>query len=876
MSDLGLIYYGIHEMESFCKLFAQYVGEEDPRFSSERLFSKFFKRKTTRFVTNRQKNGFRYFCKQLVKQHQYSVVMGFVYGAMKLHDQYDLAAIYDQISQVEVREGYSLAQLCQDFAREVQAREEFLEQIPADADLYHDYPKNLKLLGGGCEFYYAMVSVLMKQVYQLEYTEEQLNEGHIDAIVAQVRQCAEAAHAEECAYWQERNEENEADSVKYNYPFPKYPLPKMTDFDRDHGIPGALMPFLKVADLDRKLELCYYIQEQYALPILAEAPWEQPDEEKKLPILANAVHCYGDYLLAMFYGEFPFFGLGGATDPAYLSRVFYYEAIGKREASKCRYAHEGILEYSQKRCRLFSFWADVLDRGGQRLRATQNPDTYAFLMLYVPYMLFFGGEQEKSARFLLRHYGKLRSNECGRLPYPILLSRSVLNSSQLDMANALYGVFSYELGRVEREQKKVRELSYDMLDFLQDARQYILEANEHTLGKDKISWFRILFGDGVRDAYFQDCRNVLDQGRMLPIEKFNVVCEQMRAFSYPTGVHLGWLGLPRYENYDKLPNALSRQLTQRGRGYWGLADEAKVYYIRANQLEPLRNIDLHLQNHLFKLQRQEVADKLARVKSLKQALPEDASEEDRNKLLADISAIADDLASMTMGSTLRPEAERKITALRQDFEEKYLQGQVDLMQKLPEKIRADVHNYLVTSTMVFNMMEARDDETLDYSAALISMTKALELVMVHVYSRMDVREYEGMDQETQNYYFEKGQPRQNQTLRPCIEALKGKRFEAWGGTNVLDMPMLGLFGDIQVQIGRNQEGTAKFWQFLPGKKRVAENREKLVLALGYICENYRNRSAHPDVVTLMQVKECQQLLIDGQKLLWILLAILKD
>ena len=875
MYDLQLIHPGFPGMDSFCKLFGKYMGGENPRFNSERLFSKFFKRKTSRYVTARQKNGFKAFCKDLIRQHQYIAVMEFVYGAMKLHDKYDLAAIYDQISQVEIREGYHLAQLCLDFAREVQSRNEFSEPIPEDADLYHVYPEKLKLWGGGRDFYYAMVATLMKQVYQLEYTEDQLCESHIDALVAQVRRGEETAYAQVCAEIMADNAESEELTAKHNYPFTRCPLPQFTDFDRDHAIPNMLVPFVKVAELNGDIDLCYRILERYVMPVLAEAPWEQP-EQNLLSSMASSVRTYGDYLLALFYREFPFFGLDGATDPGYLSKEFYYEAIGKGSVSKYRYTNARIQEYSRKHCRLYGFWADVLDQGGQELKAVQNPNTYDFLLLHVPYALFCGGEKEKSARFLLRHYGELSSEERSKPHYPILLTRSVLESSHSDMANALYGLFCYELGRIERERKTVRELSYDMLNFLRDARQYILEANEHTLGEDQISWFQILFGDGRSDAYFRECRDILEKGELLPVVKFNTVCKHVRAFSHPTGVHLGWLNLPSYDNYDKLPNALSQKLTHQGQGYWGLIDEAKMYYVRTAQLEPLRNIDLHLQNHLFKLQRAEVTSNLARVRALKLALPEDATEGEQEDLLKDISAIADDLASLTMGSSMRPEAERKITALRQDFEEKYLQGQVDLMQKLPEKVRADVHNYLVTSTMVFNMMEARDDDTLDYSAALISMTKALELVMVHVYSRFDVQAYEGMDAETQSYYFEKGQPRKTQTLRPCIEALKGDRFDAWNGPAVLDMSILGLFQDIEILIGRDKADQPRIWRFLPSKKKRKENREKLILALGYICENYRNRSAHPDVVTLMQVKECQQLLIDGQKLLWILLAILKD
>ena len=875
--DLGLI---THEMEPFCKLFAQYMGD-DPRFSSERVLRCLLSRKLSGQTNKRQKNFFKRFCKKLMDLHQYSFLLDFLRGTLLLREEYDLKRIYDLIADIPVREGYSLAQLCVDYAREVQAGEEFFDQIPEDADLFHVFPEDLELIQGGYEVRCALVRTLMRYVYQLDYDGEELTPAHIDALVDYVRREAQAEHEAECRYRAEHNAEMDALMAEKNHPFTRLPLPELTVFERDRAIPGLLVPFLEASRLSGEDALCYYIQQQYALPALAETPWEQSGNEF-LPFMAEAAYYYADYLLAVFYVRFPFTNYKASVDPTYLSREFYYEAIGKTGLSRCRYTGPDILRYSREHCRLFSLWARVLDRSGKWLKDALNPRTYAFFVLQVPYMLFFGGLQEQAAFFLLRHYGQMDGIERSMPQCPLLLVRSILATTHCDLANALYGLFSYELTRVEQsktlpesDHQRVLALSRQMLDFMDKARAYILYANEYTLD-DRRSWFDILFGDGRRDDFLQACRKKVEEGELLPLIAFRELYNQVRAFSHPTGVVLPWLGLPRYDNYDKLPGALSRQLSRQGLGFWEQEDEAVAYYVRLAQLESLRDMDLHLQNHLFKLQRAELAANLDRVRALKQALPEDATEQEREALLADISAIAHDMAALAMGSSMRPEAERKITALRKDFEETYLEGQVDLLRKLPEKIRTDVHNYLVTSTMVFQMMEARDDDTLDYSAALISMTKALELVMVYVYSRLHVQPYEKMDAKTESIYFKDGQPVKTQTLRPCIESLNGKRFEAWGGDAVMDMSMLHRFGDIELVVGLDAQGEPVKDAFSPSRKRANANRDKLCRSLGYVCENYRNRSAHPDVVTLMQVKECQQLLIDGQKLLWIVLSTLKE
>ena len=51
--------------------------------------------------------------------------------------------------------------------------------------------------------------------------------------------------------------------------------------------------------------------------------------------------------------------------------------------------------------------------------------------------------------------------------------------------------------------------------------------------------------------------------------------------------------------------------------------------------------------------------------------------------------------------------------------------------------------------------------------------------------------------------------------------------------------------------------------------------EKLRLTLEYICTRYRNGSAYAKCVSLAQVEECQEMLINGQELLWVLLTIMR-
>lgn len=889
-NDMGLIN---REMEMFCKLFAQWAYEETGE-QSEMLFHSLLrgsKKKigneqgivlaneewnTWELATVRQRNKFKRQCQILVRQHNYFALLEFAHGLLVHNNQYDLEIIYDLLSGIFVREDYSLVQLCVDYAREVQGEYGcYAEPIPEDADLFRDFPEGFRLQqGSGHLACRALVRTLMKYVYQLDYADETLTQDHIDAIVAQVRQQAVDADQRKRQYVDQNNERLNA---KKNRPYATRLVHlELSDYKRDQAIPGLLLPFVMWADLEREETLCYYMLEQYVLPILVGVPWGRMEKDTA-PVMTQLIRYYADYFQDLIDFSLRSMGLGLDADDSYLRQDFYFEALGKGDPAHYRYTGEGVKLFSKRYSGLFSMWASVLTEAGQYLKKGIKPASYSFHILNTSFMLFFGEREDEAAQFLLRYFREIDHYEFCKPDVPILLARIVLAQTRLETANALYGLFSYEMDRVERDRFKVIDQSRRLLAFMRKARAYILEANECTL-EDNRPWFDILFGNGELDRFLESCEKVLDAGEPLSSMAFKYLTRVVDAFSFPSGIHLGILGLPRFDDYDKLPNALAQELIHRGRAYLNQCEETRVYYGRIAQKEPLRNINLHLQNHLMRLQRSQVADQLSRVGELKKNLPQELTEAQQQELLDEIDKIAQHLAGLTQGGAMRQDVERYITELREDFEQQYLGGQVDLMQKLPEEVRIDVHNYLVTSNVVFRMMENQKDESMDYSAALISLTKALELVMMHIYTRMDVKPYEGMKQESWKYYFDdNGQPIKTQTLRPCIELLKGQaRFAAWGGDQVLDLGMLGLFQDISLQVGVDEQGEPKLSHLRSGKKHIGSNMGTLQQALMYVCNNYRNRSAHTDMVTLMQVQECQRLLIDGQKLLWIMLAILKE
>lgn len=146
--------------------------------------------------------------------------------------------------------------------------------------------------------------------------------------------------------------------------------------------------------------------------------------------------------------------------------------------------------------------------------------------------------------------------------------------------------------------------------------------------------------------------------------------------------------------------------------------------------------------------------------------------------------------------------------------------------------------------------------------------------MRHIYLKQNITEYTELRKKDKKFYFKDGKViTKNQTLMPCVEILLDReRINVWGVLDLLDLNLLKEFQEIrELQINDRQ-----FWH-LPesGNDPMVVQVEKLRLTLEYICTRYRNGSAYAKFVSLAQVKECREMLINGQELRWILLAIIK-
>jgi len=277
-----------------------------------------------------------------------------------------------------------------------------------------------------------------------------------------------------------------------------------------------------------------------------------------------------------------------------------------------------------------------------------------------------------------------------------------------------------------------------------------------------------------------------------------------------------------------------------------------------------------------------------------------------NKVLMDqLDQVCERLNSALSKETLsRPEIVTFVHEARRRFMDMYVNEDTErnILKNLSPKYETTVFDYLVTSETVFRYLSNQaSPEKYDYSPALISLTKALELILDYVYSQMDVRWFRGLSEEKEKKYFrENGERKKKLELGPYIEILRDSQMEVsgkgsqrdlyvkhridprkstfvqWNGDAVLDISKLSSLTAIPITMStKDVEGKWVGGSFYFQDGEDDYNRHLLVQGLDYIRSNYRNRVAHKDILKMVSVEECRDLLIMTENLLWILLYIIR-
>lgn len=897
-------FYNDYLMDNFTRAFKEYLKIKDPN-QYELLYRNFLSGEGNETAQRLNWNLFKNVCQELVRIGYYSSIVTFMYGVFMHADKYNMKLFKEKLSEVKITDNLNLARLCSDFYLYVEKSYEWKEasaEISEELDLFedeawnyfnaHSYsPGNITEL---------LPVFLMKTLYDKDIEIKVLDRECIDDVVKQVLKKQQDKIDTENAWILEHNKEMEEEEKQLNN---KLHLPRaarntVTEFDKKLIIPGTLLNIFKAAELSNKEDVCYYIQAEYVWKVFSIVPWERK-RKIEVPFMGVLVEEYSEFIFGLELGRNQQLHLSN-TNYSYTDQQFFKEMIGNGDGCLLEPGKNKYSQYDNIGIHMFR----TLSRGKNAIKAEMKGYLYSFLMAFTPYILYCTGRVEEAAEFLVRYFDEINEDDKQRLYVQLILVRCILETKRIEEANTLYGYYNYEMDRQKRDKNRNTEFISEIIDYVYEVKEYIRQRNEYTFDSNE-SWFDILFGDGRIDTALSYIEKYPERGIIPPVDLFKQLMTYVEAFSYYSGIRLGLLGIPKQDNYDKLPDVLSQALIDRGQGYSSKYDEYLAFYQSLNQVDLRKNVNIFLQQRISKLLDNTINDSLLKIKELKETLSENKNLENEvdESILNNLENISYELTEkLTVSYLGREEIEFHIRDMQQNFIDTYrLDAADNLMLRLPLAMQADVNNYLVTSEIVYRVLAKRKDrDSLDFSPALIPLTKAMELVFNYIFNRMNIYMYSGMDTETKNSYFKGSNRKASIEFGPGVYLFtdskyinvnknnheitfteknaysSSSRFELWGGNEAVNIPELKKFSGLKIRINRwdksinrYEEETATF------NNDDKYNRLLYAKGLEYIKNNYRNIVAHKEGVSLQKVEECRELLLQTEHMLWILLFLLK-
>lgn len=888
-------------------------------------------------VESKNYRAFKETCKKLCRMGCYSTIIRFMYGVFLCGKKYNLAKLKNILDEITIRDDIKLSELCADFYLYSQKQSVFYQKY----HIYDDYDfESIDLYRGDAEKYFPLDShdepdvitkdiaiFLLKRLFNMNVSIDEISRQDIDYIAAESIRIKKLEIEKEKKYIDEQNKALEEHEKEINMKLPRYAWDKVTEYIENLEVTGLLLDIFRVAASMKpiksmnKEDIVYYIQTEYIWPIMKKVPWKQQKtlEVQLMGIMLEAylscIYNFEVFRNVDIYARIE-------TDSNYNETDFFDEMVNNKPGLLSGPA----LEFGKKNPQLGKLMSEVIYPARDILKKVLPNYLYSFMMALVPYFLFFSGYQDEASDLLIKNYNQINSEDKQRFFLQITIAKCILSCKNLQRANILYGFFISELNRQDMEKDEILSVSNEIIEYIKDVKEYLYLSHEYTIRTQR-AWHDVVFGDGniLRDVELAEKRLALN--KHLPEPLFNKLMLYVQSFCNSSGIRLDLLGLPKEDDYDKLPDALSDELISKGQGIYSNYYEYMAFYRSLNQLKMRQSIDIFLQRHISKLMDEALEDTLEKLKVIREEIKKQngvlnaeninnigniegiesnesiESEKSLESILKKFDEVVDEFVRKLENQYIgREDIELYIDKLQMDFINKYNLNDVpgnNFISKLPYEERNNCNNFLVTSEIVYKMLSRRSDRNkLDFSPALISLTKALELVLNIVFQRLYITK-SNIDKNSWDFYLTKqGYKKNSIEFGPCINLLKDSmfisvekneygiyelswetgflqdrsRFSAIRGEQVIRFDRLSKFKGLELLIQpRPKQPPIK----IALKEDDTEfNRMLFIKGLEYVKDNYRNNVAHKNRIFPKAVEDCRNILIQSEYLLWILLYVI--
>ncbi len=843
--------------------------------------------------TEAQFGIFERLCRNLLKANHYDVIIRFMYHVFSTSKEYDLPLFEECLNKFTLYENYTLADLCQDFYKQtiISTESLFLRNNLDELSTKANTLQSINLYAENNDGSFENLNVynmpliaktlppfIFKKLLNIDINMDTISKADVDALVERTRKQA-----------QERIESNN------RYSFSE----KSTEETLNRGVPGLLLPILTYAEQfngEAGKELSFYILEEYVFPAMSQVTWSENNQDTSISgIILNK---YIDYFIFLISQIFPNF-IKDSLDFTYNNSILYNE-ICNIEPAERKIFTDDFVQFSKNHQKLGKTLCNLLECTKGSIKDHLSSENFSFLNAIAPCIMYCSGQKQDATHFLLNHYEKLDSFYRRRLFVFILLSKCILESNNLRAAYTLYGSFNHDNSIYIFEEDKIFTLLKNAINLLKDTKEYLYDSKQHVFST-KMSYAELIYTNGGVDELISSLEKKIQENSVPSQELARKLSITISAFfQHPDGVTLNLLNLPPQDNDDKLFVVWRPDIFKNGKALLDLYNNHfALFYASLSQVEVRTQIDIAIQTHLIQLQRNTIVDYLKDIHTLK-----DADGTDYETTVKDIEEKTSALLSLLKpNGHVRFVADQKLYSSQRDFINKFLDANViaSLMDKLPHEVQTDFHKYWASAEMVCQFLIENDSNDLDFSPAIISLTKAIELVLNCAYSKMNVHKFRGMSSEVESFFFHKSKRQElikkdQLEFGACLLLLKDGRyisyqngslsytgeermyhFTEWNGESVFDFSLLKKFAGLPVLInGYNRNTGNPTEETLTFSNSDDEfNRLLFIKALEYVKDNFRNKVAHKDIISRTTMEMCRDILLSTEYLLWILLTIIK-
>ena len=864
---------------------------------------------TIQTLEKRDWNSFTRTCRELIKMGYYSAIVKFMIGVFLYGSYYDIRKMKECLDTLDSIDGISIANLSSDYYFLLRDKENRLfgitEKIDVDAFTYKEAIK-------GDENPYLTTPTLggfiTYKLYDYHFG-DWITTKTVDYIVcmlieSQLVQIKKDLVVDKESLW--------SDPVGFVND-------ASTDFDLLIKIPGYFLEVFRTVELKAQHDICMYILTNYVLPVFLRVPWGRVHEGNVLDdwvtIMSILFRKYAVYFQVVLYE----LDSKHILDMTNLSKKY----DGNEFLREAHNEHLGdILSFgltiNNAYPRFGLLLADIVDKNDTLFRKLLPDDDISYIYAITSYLLLTGGHLKRTTSFISSHYSKINERYKQRLFLRLTLIKNILSTDKLEDAMLIYGYFVYELDRSILDVKYYHDTINEIINYLYSVKQVLELSGNKTITSNEL-WVDIVFKDTGIIEIMEISRNLNNNLKIIPQHIVNELFRYVESVSYPSGIRLNILNIEKKDNYDKLESALPKHLISHGIELKGRYQRIEAFYNSIFHRNFARLTNTKISNHIDDLMNITLMENMNFISEIRDSFfkkhegqlssnSENEEEESLDWLISELNSIVTDLSYKLKSPYIdREDVKREIYKMQMKFIDKYSLSDIhDLLSTLPIEIKEDCHDLIITSELVYRLLSAREDsDKLDFSAALISLTKCIEILLHEIYKRLKIIEYPDIDNDTKKNYFFNGIKKESVEFGKMIYALgdskytkkiinnKGteelifgsrysknfeSRFKYWRGHEVIEIEKLKRFDGLEFRIHDRkyvnntpvlEEYTSSFSQ------DSTNNRILLIKALEYVKDNYRNKVAHKDGVSIKSCEDAREILLQTKDLMWILIYLTK-